>query len=193
MSSTNLVETDVLVIGGGMAGLFAAIKAAKQGVSVTLVDKGYAGKSGSSPYAYWFAVFNPAWGHNLNAWMNHVNTIGEYVNNREWTEIVFKDSYDRFQDLVSWGVEFQKDEKGEFKVGRFPGIETQSLQLKKRVFGQVIRQQAIKCGVKIIDRVMVTDLLKIDGRIAGATGMAVDSYDLYVFQAKATVMWLRRF
>jgi succinate dehydrogenase/fumarate reductase flavoprotein subunit len=188
MSSVNLVETDVLVIGGGMAGLFAAIKSAKQGVRVTLVDKGYAGKSGSSPYAYWFAVFNPTWGHNLNAWMEHVNTIGEYVNNREWTEIVFKDSYDRFQDLISWGVEFQKDEKGEFKVGRFPGIDTQSLQLKKRVFGQVIRKQAVKSGVKIVDRVMVTDLIKTDGQITGAAGMAADSYDLHVFQAKAIVM-----
>jgi len=188
MPAENVFETDVLVMGGGMAGLFAAIKAREQGVNVTLVDKGYAGKSGSSPYAFFFGVFNPAWGHNLDAWMNHVNTIGEYVNNREWTEILFKDSYDRFQDLLSYGAEFQKDANGEIKISRFPGIDTESLQLERRVFGQVIRKQAVKSGVKILDRVMLTDLLKQDGRIVGAMGVAVDSYDLYIFKAKATVM-----
>lgn len=188
MSNSYELESDVLVVGGGMAGLFAAIKAADQGARVTLVDKGYAGRSGSTPHAFFFAVFNPAWGHDLDAWMKPVNTIGEYVNNREWTEIVFKDSHDRYQDLLSWGVEFIRDEKGEIRVARFPGIETQSPLLKHRVFGGVIRKQAAKQGVKIVDRVMVTDLLKDDGRIVGAVGMAVDSYDLYVFRAKATVM-----
>ena len=188
MATENAWETDVLVIGGGMAGLFAAIKAREAGANVTLVDKGYAGKAGSSPYAFFFGVFNPAWGHNLDNWMNHVNTIGEYVNHREWTEILFRDSYERYQDLLSWGVEFDRDETGEVKISRFPPIDTESVLLKKRVFGQVIRKQAVKRGVKILDRVMVTDLLKQDGRIVGAMGMAVDSYDLYIFMAKATVM-----
>ena len=42
------IKTDVLVIGAGNAGLFAAIKAAEEGAAVTLVDKGFAGKSGQS-------------------------------------------------------------------------------------------------------------------------------------------------
>jgi len=184
----NVVETDVLVIGGGIAGLFAAIKAREQGVNVTIVDKGYVGKSGSSPYAFFFGVFNPAWGHKLDAWMNHVNIIGEYVNNRACTEILFKESHERFQDLLSWGVEFQKDRDGEIMISRFPGIATESVQLVKRVFGQVIRKQAVKSGVKMVDRVMITDLLKQDGRIVGAIGFAVGSYDLYIFKMKATII-----
>ncbi|MFC1909360.1 FAD-dependent oxidoreductase [Chloroflexota bacterium] len=188
MALENIVETDVLVIGGGMAGSFAAIKAKEQGLDVTIVDKGYAGKSGSTPYAFYYAVFRPEWGHDMDAWMNHVNTIGEYMNNREWTEIVFLDSYDRFQDLLSWGAEFQKDKNGEIVISRFPGIDTESLQLKRRIFAPVLRKQAIKSGVKVLDRIMITDLLKQDGRIAGAMGIAVDSYDLYIFKAKATVM-----
>jgi succinate dehydrogenase/fumarate reductase flavoprotein subunit len=38
MPSENLIETDVLIIGGGISGLFAAIKAREQGKKVTLVD-----------------------------------------------------------------------------------------------------------------------------------------------------------
>lgn len=40
------LETDVLVIGGGMAAAWSAIAAAREGASVTLVDKGHAGTSG---------------------------------------------------------------------------------------------------------------------------------------------------
>jgi succinate dehydrogenase/fumarate reductase flavoprotein subunit len=48
MSLEDVVETDVLVIGGGIAGCFAAIKAREQGLNVSIVDKAYAGKSGAS-------------------------------------------------------------------------------------------------------------------------------------------------
>ena len=41
-------DTDVLVIGGGVAGLFSAISARGAGAQVTLVDKAYAGNSGAS-------------------------------------------------------------------------------------------------------------------------------------------------
>ena len=40
--------TDVLVIGGGPAGTWAAIKAAQAGVDVVLADKGYTGASGAT-------------------------------------------------------------------------------------------------------------------------------------------------
>ena len=59
--SSQLIETDVLVVGGGMAGCFAAIKARESGARVTLVDKGYTGKSGQSPFAGTFLLFNPDW------------------------------------------------------------------------------------------------------------------------------------
>ena len=51
---------------------------------------------GQTPFAGAFAVFNPEQGHRLEAWMEQVNTVGEYVNKRTWTEIVFKESYARF-------------------------------------------------------------------------------------------------
>ena len=48
MASVNTSEfdTDVLIIGDGIAATFAAIKAREQGAKLTLVDKGYVGRSG---------------------------------------------------------------------------------------------------------------------------------------------------
>jgi len=187
MPSENVIETDVLVIGGGMAGCFAAIKAVEQGLKVALVDKGYVSKSGQTPWAGAFAVFYPEWGHSLDEWMNQVNTVGEYINNQEWTEIVFQDSYARYQDLVSWGVEFLKED-GKLCISPSPVGVSEVVHLEPRKFPQVLRKQAVKSGVRIMDRIMVTDLLKRDEKIVGAVGIGIESYDLYIFKAKATVL-----
>ena len=188
MPSEKIVETDVLVIGGGIAGCFAAIKAREQGVDVTLADKGYAGKSGQTPFAGSFCVFNPGWGDDLHAWMHQVNTVGEYVNNREWTEIGFRDSYARYQDLVSYGVEFDTDDRGQAR--RSPPMlgPCRALHLEPRTFAHILRKQALKRGVKIMDRSMILELLKQDGKVVGAVGIPMGGHDLLVFKAKATVL-----
>jgi succinate dehydrogenase/fumarate reductase flavoprotein subunit len=186
MSLQNLIETDVLVIGGGIAGCFVAITAREQGLNVTLVDKAYAGKSGASIAAgMGYMVFNPEWGLDLNACMNAIHIKGEYLNNCEWTEIVFKDSWKTYQDLVSWGVEFPVEEDTPYVKDLLPfGV----VRIKRRKTAPVLRQQAVKRGVKMMDRIMVTDLLKQDGEVVGAIGFPMVSNDLYVFKAKATVL-----
>jgi len=187
MPSEKAITTDVLIIGGGMAGCFAAIKARERGVEVTLVDKGYVGKSGQTPFAGSFAVFHPEWGHKLPEWMEQVNTVGEYVNNREWTEIGFLDTYDRYQDLVSWGVEFHKIDRPP-QPGRPRLGPCEALHTEWRRHAEILRKQALKAGARIIDRVMIVDLIKQDGRVTGAGGFPVGADDLLVVRAKATVM-----
>ena len=81
MSLEHMVEADVLVIGGGIAGCFTAIKAQEQGLDVTIVNKSYSGKSGSSIAAGdCFMVLDPEWGHDFDASMETVSIKGEYVN-----------------------------------------------------------------------------------------------------------------
>jgi succinate dehydrogenase/fumarate reductase flavoprotein subunit len=186
MSLQNMIETDVLVIGGGIAGCFAAIKAKGQGLDIILVDKAYAGKSGASfASGTGYMVFNPEWGLELDACINAINSKGEYLNNREWTEIVFRDSWATFQDLVSWGVEFPVEEDAPFLKDFLPfGI----VRIKRRETTPPLRRQAVMRGVKIMDRIMVTDLLKQDGKVVGAIGFPMESSDLYIFKAKATVL-----
>ena len=183
-----IIEADVLVIGGGMAGCFAAIKARDKGVAVTLVDKGYAGKSGQSPFAGSFSVFCPAWGDELGPWMEQINTIGEYVNNRVWTEIGFLDSYERYLDLVSWGVGFEREGSGELHRSPPRLGPCRALHLDWREHAEILRKQALIAGVRILDRIMVVELIKQHGIIRGAVGLAMESGDLCTFQAKATVL-----
>ena len=190
MLSENSVKTDVLVIGGGMAGCFAAIKAKEKGVDVTLVDKGYVSRSGQSPFAGVFSAFNPESGNDLDACMAHINKGGEYINNRDWTEIVFKESLNRYEDLRKWGFK-------EKEMVRPPGMPNRPRpampacdmkHLGWRNFATLLRKQCKKIGVNIMDRIMVTDLIKQDGRISGATGISIEKDDFYIFKAGAVVL-----
>ncbi len=196
-SVENRLEADVLVVGGGIAGCFAAIKAREQGAEVILVDKGFVGKSGQTPYAGGMMVFNPDWGHKLDEWMNYINKTSEHVNNRYWTEITITESYARYQDLVSWGVKFVEKDSAVWHHPDPWGV-TESVHLinsarfdifsADKNHAYILRKQVLKSGGKILDRIMVTELLKQNGRVGGAIGMPLDSYDLYIFIAKATIL-----
>jgi succinate dehydrogenase/fumarate reductase flavoprotein subunit len=202
MSLENVVTTDVLVLGGGTAGCFAAIKAREQGLDVTIVDKAYAGKSGSSIAASgWWSVFNPDWGMDFDVSMNALNKNGEYINNREWTKIMLDDSWGTYEDLVAWGVEFpvEPDEMKDFlRTQIIRNKEKWQIHRLREPFGLLplrhrkvtpaLRKQAEKVGVKIMDRIMITDLLKQDGKVVGAIGFPLASYDVYIFEAKATIL-----
>jgi succinate dehydrogenase/fumarate reductase flavoprotein subunit len=182
-----------------MAGCFAAIKAREQGASVVLVDKGYVSRSGETPYAGDTAVFNPAWGHDLEQWLTQVSVVGEYLNNRHWNEIVFRDSYARLQDMRSWGVGFSEEDgepahfphpftqAGLPDSDKFPPLVNEVVHLLPK-FPEIIRKQVVRSGAKIIDRFMVAELLQQDGRVVGALGFHLEGNEMQVIQAKGTVI-----
>lgn len=187
-----IIETDVLVIGAGWAGFFAAIKARESGASVTLVDKGYASRSGaSSRNDGHMTVFNEEWGGKLESWHEQTAVTGEYLNNPTWTEITCLESYERYLDILSWGIAPPRDKNGEmlhpFEI-RYPGgIDAVWLGWGYDTM-PFVRKYALKIGVNIADRVLITDLLKQDDKICGAVGVGTQTGDFHVFKAKSTIL-----
>lgn len=182
------MKCDVLVIGGGIAACFAAVKAREAGASVIMVDKGYVGRSGQSPYADGFLIFNPEWGHNLEASMAEINRHSEYLNDQYWTRRCLLDSWDRYQDLLDWGCTFKENPDGSLAV-RQEGKLPAGAQFDKSAgaYGQVLRKKALSVGVEIVDQVMIVDFLKENGRIVGAIGLPNDNCDLITFISKTTI------
>ncbi|MEJ2739757.1 MAG: FAD-binding protein, partial [Dehalococcoidia bacterium] len=127
MSEENVIESDVLVIGGGIAGCSAAITAREKGLSVVLVDKGYIGKTGATFGAGTnFTVYNPEMGSDYDAYMNKTIVESDYLNNRDWTETIMNESWSLYETLSKWGVEFPIQEK----EGRFYTIYPPYLQAR---------------------------------------------------------------
>ena len=76
-------RSDVLIIGGAAAGLFAAIFARRAGADVLVVDKATSGRSGSSiMLCGWWNHYNPAWGHDLDEMMAYNYRNSSYLNIR---------------------------------------------------------------------------------------------------------------
>ncbi len=199
--------TDVLVVGGGIAGCFAAIKAKEAGADVILVDKGYVGKSGQTPHTNTFAAFNPEV-HDIEKWMDVCNTTGDYLNDRDWSRIVYTGSTQAWADLVEWGAYvYRWDHNGDPYecVAKEPskdpmvvmplnpkGMGTiqfqQSYRHPPRKNSLVMRRQAVKVGVNIMERVTIIDLIKENGRVVGAIGISPDSEKALIFQAKNVIL-----
>lgn len=158
------IITDVLVIGGGMAGVFAAVKASEKGLDVTIAVKGAIGSSGMTPFANTFMVFDESRGHHMEDWIEKFRKSSEYMVNLDYLEMFLNDSKARWDDLVSWGA---------------IGVDE---------FGPVLRKRILKSGVRVLERVMITDLMKHDGEIVGAVGFPFEQDSAIVIKSKATIM-----
>jgi succinate dehydrogenase/fumarate reductase flavoprotein subunit len=157
-------STDVLIIGGGIAGVFAAVNAAQQGVKVIIADKGKVGLSGMTVWADTFCVFDGAAGHRAEDWHEAVSVNGDYINNRDYLDMMIADSAARWKDLVEWGA-----------------IGTDK-------FGKALRKQIKAWKIGTIERTMLTDLLVEDGKVTGAIGFSIDQPECIAISAKAVVM-----
>jgi succinate dehydrogenase/fumarate reductase flavoprotein subunit len=188
VASEYIIESDVLVVGGGMSGIFAALKAREEGANVTITEKGFVGRSGAAFIAEgYYSVFNPGWGHKLPEWMDQIAIDGDYLYNPEWAEVTLMESYARYQDLEKWGVKFLNGVDDKPLVFKRGAIESRVLG-NGWTYLPKLREILVKAGVRILDRVMVTDLLKEEGRIVGAVGFQIRSGEYLIFPAKATVI-----
>ena len=189
--SWEVVETDVLIVGGGFGGLWAALRAAELGVSVTLVDKSFAGKSGHSFFAGGaMMVLLPA--DELDQYVYDITMGNEWLVDQEMVTAVFEGSYARLKDLEFFGIPFRK--RGE----EYVWTRARGTQHIKNLWPEnataadevtLLRKVALARGVKIINHLYVYDLLKeSEGRIRGVVGIGVKEPKNYLIMAKAVVL-----
>ena len=201
----NEVVTDVLVIGGGVAGLQAAINAVKKGVKVAVAERGHAKRSGSGGAGvdHWHgAVTNPC-----SKVTPEMYTLACYDSMQGWTGghvryIITKESWDTLLECEKMGIQI-RDIKDEFKGAEFRDEKTKLMfayDYKSRhiirVWGWNIKprlyEEAKRLGVNIFNRMMPTGLLtaggKQGGRVIGATAVNTRTGEFYVFRSKATVI-----
>jgi len=190
-----LIETDVLVVGGGIAGAFAAIAASEFPVEVTLVDKGSFGRSGCSALAsgVWRSYLP---GDDLELWYKERMGAGVPLVDRKLLKKRIVEITKVMGKMDEWGVKWVK-EGGRFVRTKGTGDTVPRNAMLAEGGPQMmlaVRNQALKRGVKVINKVMITDLLTSDGRhptkgkVIGAIGFHSQTGDVYIFKAKATIL-----
>ncbi|MEI6896961.1 MAG: FAD-binding protein [Psychromonas sp.] len=181
------IETDVLIVGGGFAGCFAAVKAAEDGADVTMVVKGRTGRSGLTPWANSWFVFHDTQGITKDDYMKQFKLSGEYLNNQDFSMLLINEAWDRFQEVQEWGTQTALTHPQE---GRSQYIQhgTVSRSIEYCAAGDPMRRKALSVGVKMIERVMVTDLIKENGKVVGGIGFHMETGKPYAILAKATIL-----
>lgn len=112
-------KIQVLVIGGGLARCWAALRAAQMGVQVTLVDKAQVARSGASTFAAG-VMLAPQRDDDLEVWQRELVEAGEYLNDQNWVRVMLEEQVERIADMQRWGLPFEKEPNGQLarRVGR---------------------------------------------------------------------------
>jgi len=176
---TNVYRADVLVLGGGPAGTWAAVSAARQGASVILADKGFCGTSGAtapSGTGVWYVEPDPA---KREAAMASREAMGGYLQDRKWMSRVLDRTYDSVHQLAEWGYPFPVDDEGRPRRNSLQGPE----------YMRLMRKRVKQAGAKILDHSPALELLVDgDGAVVGAMGLHRQSGDRWTVHAGAVVI-----
>ncbi|MEK8129977.1 FAD-binding protein [Paenibacillus filicis] len=173
-----LLQADVLVIGGGPAGAWAALTAAEQGADVVLVDKGYCGTSGAtapSGTGVWYV--EPGEKSREDA-MASREGLGGYLADRGWMQRVLNRTYDNINQIAAWGYPFPVDEAGAPHRRSLQGPE----------YMRLMRRKVQKAGVRILDHSPALELLADTHGVAGAAGVNNQTQQPWKVEAAAVVI-----
>jgi succinate dehydrogenase/fumarate reductase flavoprotein subunit len=198
---------DVLIIGGGSAGLRAAIEAHDVGANVLIISKS---KRGDPHTTLARGGINAALGtmDPEDNWMIHAaDTLreGEFLADYERVEVLCKNAPDAINELVNCGARFHREKDGRL-TQRFFGAHT----YRRTVFyedwtGQeiirVLMDQVQQRNIEIIDNVYITKLLKsgnINGKgtpqekeeeaVKGALGIDIEKKEIVIFECKSLIL-----
>jgi succinate dehydrogenase/fumarate reductase flavoprotein subunit len=189
----NVIETDVLVMGGGLGGCPAACKAAEHGLRVTIVEKAATERSGAC--AMGRDEIQPFTREGVTALelvrrmrdargeigkLQDPNVLYKIVDNSMWT----------LEELERLGISMRYF-NGEYHWTNFMSFGTGanlSLQVPWLNVKPEMAAAMKKRGVNVLDRTMVLDLLTNKGKVVGGTAVNTRTGEFIVIKAKAVVI-----
>ncbi|MFC1901440.1 FAD-dependent oxidoreductase [Chloroflexota bacterium] len=188
-----VIQADVLVIGGGLSGLWAANRAREFVENVLIVDKGppmgYAGEgyfSGGNLQAL------PP-GEDVDEYVKDIISLGDGLYEQDLVEKVLKQSWDRLEDFRRMGGEFE-EEDGALRYIPQRGLKHNACYIGKPSGAGGINmmlglaREAKRRGVKYLSRVYITDLIKENDRVVGAVGFNIRGGQFHILKAKAVIL-----
>ena len=186
-----MIEYDVLVIGGGLAGMSAALHAGETGASVAMMSKVYPTRSHSAAAQ---GGINAALGIE-DSWEVHAyETVkgSDFLGDQDAIEILCDEGIQDVFSLEHWGVIFDRNEEGNIHMRGFGGTDKSRTCHVGDMTGQtilhVMYERLLKMNVKSYDEWFITTLLMEDGACCGAVAMDITSGKLEVFKAKAVII-----
>ena len=183
-------KTDILIVGGGISGLSAAITAKQSApeLSILVVDKaaaskGFAGKAGRTTglLSYVTQEDDP------EEFAAHcVREHGCYLNDQELLLEMAYNSRRIVSTIAEWGIGIQRGEEGKVAYAKWPtpwGTAAIDPDMCR-----TLAKKAKELDVEFLDHVAVAALMRNGRRVVGAAGFDHRNGDVYIFEAGAVIL-----
>ena len=190
------IETDVLVVGAGGAGMYAAIAAAREGARVLLADKSMVGRGGATIMAQ-MTVAAAVGEQGPDDWTRHLaDTVeaGRGLVDERLAALLCEGAVERIREMDEWKVGWARDADGRMCQVTAPGHEVARcvyvdfLNTGPAVAQCLRRQSARTPGITKASGLAVTDLVTNDGVAAGAVGFSLEDGAPVTVAARAVVI-----
>ncbi len=186
-----MIDHDVLVIGGGLSGLRAAIEAHRHGGDVAIISRVHPIRSHSGAAQ---GGINASLGPDDN-WEAHAfDTIkgSDYLADQDTVEVLCKEAPERVIEMENWGTNFSRKDSGGIAQRPFGGAGfPRTCYAGDRTGHNLLHtlyEQVLRSGIKIYDEWFVTRLVVDEGKCVGSVAMNTANSALEVFRAKATIL-----
>jgi L-aspartate oxidase len=182
-------QTDFLVIGSGIAGLTFALKAAKEfpDKQILVVTKTQADET-NTKYAQ--GGIAGVWDAANDSFEKHIEDTliaGDGLCNKKVVEIVVKEGVDRIREIIDWGAQFDKEEDGDYKLGKEGGHSEYRILHHKDVTGKEMERALLAevdrhKNIEIIKHCFVVDLITQHhlGYLVTKSTPDIECYGVYV-------------
>ncbi|MEW6667479.1 MAG: FAD-binding protein [Thermodesulfobacteriota bacterium] len=169
------IQTDVLILGAGAAGIRASLAAVREGAEVTVVSRGPATRCGSS-----FSPLSGGWGiqalageecteKRLEDFYDEILQAGLGMADPKLARILVEESGPRLEDLMSYGLRFRRNSQGAYVrvKGCFSECERAFLTEARQNIKDVFLKMLDRSGAKAMTGYAV-DLIVREGICLGA-------------------------
>lgn len=192
------LETDILVVGGGAAGMFAAYSAAQNGAQILLIDKNVVGRGGATIMAQMTCASALGEEEPDGPEQHLIDTLeaGRGLCNENLATLLCENSPKRIRQLEEWKVQWARQENGKIRQVMAPGhsrkrcVYVDFLKTGAAIAAALRNKISRDGAIRRLSNVSLTDLVTQDGEIIGATGFDISTATPVTIQASAVILCL---
>lgn len=183
------MKTDVLIVGTGCSGLFCALNLPRD-LKITMITKSMTERNDSFLAQGGICVQRDD--DDFESFFEDTLKAGHYENDRQSVEIMIKSSREVINDLLSFGVEFNKDENGEFAYTKEGAHSKKRILYNKDMTGKEITSKLLaeamsRPNIEFFEYTPIIDIIEKDGECVGAVLLTPEK-EIVTVQCKYVVL-----